>query len=443
MRLRNSSETFSEQQRRRGNSLANAYRRLLTDHRVLSAGIKLRVSTIGHMTDRTRVLLISIVPPRNDCGVRIVMHRHLVERSPFELHVASNSDFAADLLVHTQLRLPYPLYRLRKSRFGPRLASWIRDYENLIWPLKSNRILEEAVQEFQPQVIITLAETGLCHIARKTAQRHKLPLAGMFLDWFPVMKNHYGHKWTQGILSRRYRELYATCDVAFCTSEGMQEVLGPHPNSHVIYPMPGKHRVPDKAWRGSNVKFRLVYVGSVENFYGRMICSLIEKIEQTSDLEIIVVGPNADWPSEFLQRTKAKGIYLGFKPPEEAAAVLAGADALLVVMSFEKEHELFMRTSFTTKFLDYVGFGKPIVLWGPEYCTPVRVAHEDGGAIAVNEKSPKAVVAACREIVRNLALRERLAQDALLLHQTLFNPDRLQGIFVTEIERLAAPHKHS
>jgi hypothetical protein len=371
------------------------------------------------------------------------MYRHLVERDSFELHVASNADFDAGLIIHTQLRLPYPIYRLRKSRFGPRLASWITDYENFIWPLKSNRVLEEAVQEFQPQVILTLAETGLCHIARKTAERHKLPLIGMFLDWFPVMKGHYGHKWTQGILSRRYCELYAACDLAFCTSDGMREVLGPHPNSHVIYPMPGKHCVPDKTWPPPSGKFRLVYVGSVENFYGRMICALIEAMEQTSDLEIIVVGPNADWPSELLQRAKAGGVYLGFKPPEEAATVLAGADALLVVMSFEKKHELFMRTSFTTKFLDYVGFGKPVILWGPEYCTPVQIARRDGGALVINRPEASEVVAGCREIAGNLVLREKLAHDAVRLHQTLFNPDRLQGIFITEIERLAAPYNHS
>jgi len=371
------------------------------------------------------------------------MYRHLVERNPFELYVASNADFADDLLVHTQLRLPYPIYRLRKSRLGPRFASWITDYENLIWPLKSNRALEETVQKFQPQIILTLAETGLCHIAREAAERHKLPLAGMFLDWFPIMKNHYGHKWTQGILSRRYRDLYAACDLAFCTSEGMQELLGPHPNSHVIYPMPGKHRVPDKAWPPSNGKFRLVYVGSVENFYGRMICSLIEAIDQTTDLEIIVVGPNADWRSELLQRAKAKGVYLGFKPPEEAATVMAGADALLVVMSFEKEHELFMRTSFTTKFLDYVAFSKPVILWGPEYCSPMRIARRDGGALVINRQEASQVVAGSREIAGNLALRQKLSEDAVRLHQTLFNPDRLQGVFVREIERLAAPYKHS
>ena len=221
----------------------------------------------------------------------------------------------------------------------------------------------------------------------------------------------------------------------------MKEVLGPHPNSHVIYPMPGRHHVPEKSGPPSNGKFRLVYVGSVENFYGRMLYSLIEKIEATSDLEIIIIGPNADWPVEFLQPAKAKGIYLGFKPPEQAAEVLASADALLSVMSFEKEHELFMRTSFTTKFLDYVAFGKPVVLWGPDYCTPFRIAHKHGGAVPVNENSADAVVSACRQIAGNAAWCQELSQQATRLHQTLFNAERLQEIFVGEIEKLAAASK--
>jgi glycosyltransferase involved in cell wall biosynthesis len=388
------------------------------------------------MTAKPRVLLVSIVPPKNDCGVRIVMHRQLVERSPFELHVASNADSVDDALVHTPLRLPYFVDRVRKSRFGPRLAPWVTDYENFVWPLTSKDPLEAAVEDFKPHLVLTLAECGLCHVARKTAQRHGLPLVGLFLDWFPVMKGHYGHTSTQRILSRRYRELYAACDLAFCTSDGMQEMLGPHPNSHVIYPMPGRHRVPEKPWPPSTEKFRLVYVGSVQNFYGRMLCSLIEKIEATKDLEIIVVGPNADWPPLILQRARANGIYVGFKSPDEAAGVMASADALLVVMSFETEHELFMRTSFTTKFLDYVAFGKPVVLWGPDYCTPVRVALKSGGAVVVNEDDPKAIVSACRRIAEDEAWRKQLSHEATRLHQTLFNPERLQAILVDEIEKL-------
>jgi len=180
----------------------------------------------------------------------------------------------------------------------------------------------------------------------------------------------------------------------------------------------------------------VVYVGSVENFYGRMLCSLIEKIEATSDLEIIVVGPNADWPKSLLERARANGTYVGFKPPEEAAEVLASANTLLSVMSFEKEYELFMRTSFTTKFLDYVAFGKPVILWGPEYCTPVRVVREHGGAAVVTTDDPGAVVSLCREIAADTGLNEKLSKEALHLHQTLFNPYRLQATFVDEIEKL-------
>src|SRR6478609_7409777 len=388
------------------------------------------------MTAKRRILLVSIVPPRNDCGVRIVMHRMLVERSPFELHVVSNADFADDLLVHTPLPLPYFVQRAKKSRFAPRLSPWITDYENLIWPLTGNGSLDAAVERFKPDVVLTLAESGLCHLAQKAAERHRLPLAGLFLDWFPVMKGHYGHKSTQRILSRRYRELYAVCDLAFCTSDGMQEMLGPHRNSHVIYPMPGRHVVPEKAWPPRSGKFRLVYVGSVENFYGRMLCSLIERIEATSDLEIIVVGPNADWPKQLRDRALANGTYLGFKPPEEAARVLASADALLSVMSFEKEHELFMRTSFTTKFLDYVSFGKPVILWGPEYCTPVRLARKHGGAAVISKSDADGVVALSRQIAADSALSGKLSDEALQLHQTLFNPDRLQDIFVQKITGL-------
>jgi len=384
-----------------------------------------------------RVMLVSIVPPRNDCGVRIVMHRHLVERSPFELHVASNADFADGLLIHTKLELPFPFEKIKKSRFGLLLKKWILDFENLVWPALGARELERAVDEFRPDVILTLAETGLSHIACKVARERGIPLAGLFLDWFPIMNAHFGHRWTQSLLSRRYRELYAACDLAFCTSDGMQEVLGPHPNSHVIYPMPGWHRVPERTFPPSTGKFRLVYVGTAEFFYGRMLRTLMHEMEKHSDLELVIVGPHQDWPQDDRRLALEKCICLGFLPPDKAAEVLAGADALLVVMSFEKDQELFMRTSFTTKFLDYSAFGKPIILWGPDYCTPSKLTRREDAALVVSSEKPADVVAALRELNSAPAEQARLSQASRRLHETVFNPDRLQNIFTREMVNLA------
>ncbi len=384
---------------------------------------------------KLRVMLVSMVPPRNDCGVRIVMYRHLVERAPFDLHVASTADFADDLLIDTKLELPFPVQKIKKSRFGLTLRKWIKDFENLAWPLLGSRQLERAVEEFKPDVILTLAETGLCHVAAKVAKRRGIPLAVLFLDWFPIMDWHYGHRWTQSLLSKRFRTLYSSCDLAFCTSDGMKEVLGPHANSHVIYPMPGQHRVPTTSCPPARGKFRLVYVGAAENFYGRMLRGLMHEMANQPDCELIIVGPHQDWPEFDKTMAKEKGVCLGFMPPEKAAEVLAGADALLVVMSFEQEHELFMRTSFTTKFLDYAAFAKPVILWGPSYCTPCRLAVREDAALVVQDPDPSAVFSALRELQSNPEERDKYAAAAHRLNSGLFNPQRLQNIFVAAIQR--------
>ena len=168
-----------------------------------------------------------------------------------------------------------------------------------------------------------------------------------------------------------------------------------------------------------------------------MICSLISRFEAVDDFEITVIGPKADWPDNMLRHAREKNIYLGFKPPEEAASYLASADALLVVMSFEQEYELFMRTSFTTKFLDYVAYGKPVILWGPEYCTPSRVVKEYGGALCVTQNKPEMVVSACQNLSTDNEMYAEFSKGAQHLHDTLFNPERLQEIFVSEITKLA------
>lgn len=382
-------------------------------------------------------MLVSMVPPRNDCGVRIVMYRHLVEKSPFHLHVASNADFSDGLLIDTQLTLPWFVEKLRKSRIGPAFGLWIKDYINLVWPLTGCPALERAIESFKPDVILTLAETGISELARRAAVRRKIPLAVLFLDWFPVMKSCAGHSWTKRFLDRRFRRLYVQCQVAICTSDGMREVLGPHPNSHIVYPMPGRHKAPTAVVPPKTDKFRLVYAGAAEGFYGSMLRALWKELKAGPGVELIIVGPCGDWPPEDAAAAKAEGVALGFMPPEKAAEVSAGADALLVVMSFEKEHELFMRTSFTTKFLDYSAFGKPIILWGPDYCTPVRVAAREKAALVVSSPEPAEVAGAIALLAKCPEDRQKFAVAAIRLAEGLFNPDRLQKSFVDAVSRIA------
>jgi hypothetical protein len=77
-----------------------------------------------------------------------------------------------------------------------------------------------------------------------------------------------------------------------------------------------------------------------------------------------------------------------------------------------------------------------VILWAPDYCTPVRVARENGGALVVNDGDPEAVVSVCHRIASDAVWREQLSQEAAQLRQTLFNPERLHAIFVDEIAKL-------
>ena len=54
----------------------------------------------------------------------------------------------------------------------------------------------------------------------------------------------------------------------------------------------------------------------------------------------------------------------------------------------------------------------------------------------VSAADPTAVVCLCRKIAGDTDLNEKLAKEALQLHQTLFNPDRLQEVFVQKITEL-------
>ena len=125
-------------------------------------------------------------------------------------------------------------------------------------------------------------------------------------------------------------------------------------------------------------------------------------------------------------------------PPEKAAEVISGADALLVVMSFEQEHELFMRTSFTTKFLDYSAFAKPVIFWGPDYCTPSRLAKREAAALVIATESPEGVIAAAKKLMDEPAEVQRLSAASRRLNQTVFSPDRLQEIFETQVKALVS-----
>jgi hypothetical protein len=133
---------------------------------------------------------------------------------------------------------------------------------------------------------------------------------------------------------------------------------------------------------------------------------------------------------------QAAGIYMGFLPFKELKVFMAAADAFLTVMSFEKAEEPFVGTSFTTKWLDYAPYGRPIIAWAPAYSTASGFARSTGAGVVVDDPSPEAALSTIENLMSNPARwLEAGSASARVAAQELC-PERLHGLLCAQLQAL-------
>jgi glycosyltransferase involved in cell wall biosynthesis len=72
-----------------------------------------------------------------------------------------------------------------------------------------------------------------------------------------------------------------------------------------------------------------------------------------------------------------------------------------------------VRTVFSTKLLEYLVSGRPIIVFAPEDSYQAVSARKHGWGYTVTEDSPAALAAAIEKVIRNENLAARLVQGAL------------------------------
>lgn len=392
-----------------------------------------------------RVLYVGSEPPVEWRGASIVMYRLLVQPRDLKLLVISyptNEVFPTLELPPLDKSLevfsfqsPKIIRRLKRSRFH----EWGHAYEQFFSIIFLSPLLMRRVRDFRPEIIVALADNSLSHLAPRLAETLKIPLATYFADWtpyyFPALT------WTRPLLVKRWRRLYQKSDVAFCTSDGMYQSLGRHTNAHVIYPLgnlqitfPG---ISGKEELASKHKFVLMYSGSIEGAYGIMLANLWRVLSKHEHIQLVLYGP-CDWEESQKRAACADGSYQGFKPNQELVQKLHKADFLLVVMSFDLNVRFFVETSFTTKFFDYIAYGKPIIIWGPEYCTVVKFAFEHKCAFVIADPSVEIFCKKIEEFIIDRTEQERLKLAIKKLYDGELNPIRIRSTFKRELEKLVS-----
>ena len=372
--------------------------------------------------------------------------RHFIERKDFDTLVLSNSRLLDDFslpYIPVKFNLPSWWQRCSRTRFLP----WVYGIECLYGDRLLPSSIVEIARQFEPDAVFTVAGswdwTALA--AQRVARQLGIPIIASFNDWFD-----YGwfpsHGSLHQTIERRFRCFYQEADLAFCTSEGMREALGTHPNSHVLYPTGAMMPTEDSSYQPLAVipsqSFTVFFGGSLGDWYGSMLESLIIYCRQHyPEIRFRVFGSLANWSSDFDDWATHSNVYGGQLPFDHLRKEARHADLLLLPMGFDKTSAQVECTSFKTKFLDYLSFQRPILVWGPDYCSAVRTAREFDSADCVTTGS----AATCAEAIYRLSVdpirREALKANAQRMYCDRFHPDKIHTGLVSKIEETVAAYQ--
>jgi len=382
---------------------------------------------------RPKVFFLTYYPPTPTMGGAMAFHRHFVERDDFELFVATTEQRVLEYNPPYQLLLfeqPAGFERLSRTRLG----RWVHSFRHLV---SGNFIPPEvlrAAEKFQPDFIFTIAGSWdwTTLMSQKLARKLGVPLVGSFNDWFDF--STIVHPWLRSALESRFRDFYRQCDLAWCTCEGMREELGPHPNAQVLYPVGARPQPVENvplARPKDDSNFVVTFAGNLSNWYGQMLERLVTTaLAEKAPIEFRIYGGNQSWSAEFHRMAQERNIFRGHLPFDQLRQELAAADVLILPMGFEAECAQVERTSFKTKFLDYLACQKPILVWGPDYCSAVRVAREFDSAEVCTQPAAAAFLEKILALQKAPGRRIALVENARKMFEARFHPDKIHAEFV-------------
>jgi hypothetical protein len=146
---------------------------------------------------------------------------------------------------------------------------------------------------------------------------------------------------------------------------------------------------------------------------------------------------HATWSRSFDSFARTAGVYRGQVSFDRLKMHVQDADLLLLPMGFGDECAQTERTSFKTKFLDYLTFQKPIIIWGPEYCSAIHAGREFDAAECYTSPDATGCIASLENVARSPERQKQLVANAHRMYENRFEPSRIHAVLLRECEKLA------
>ncbi len=380
-----------------------------------------------------RLLYCSDVPPEMTPG-NMALYRLLQNYPPQQLLVMLGNvqAYRPDLrlagpryVTHQTARFPRLLY----TRFAPQYAAWL--YRTAA---KSAARADNLIAEFKPQAVFTIAHNYTWLVADAISRRHNLPLHLAVWDDF-VRQSRLTPKMRE-LAEPKFAEAYRRAASRLCISPNMAEVFEERygVKGDVLYPLRGAelptYDAPPQRVGRNDTQLTFAFAGSVNyGVYARMIGTLAKVLGELGHRLLVFGGISPDVARESGIAGSHVTLFPLLKIEEVQQKMREQVDALFVPMSFASDMELDMRISFPSKLSDYSAVALPLLIWGPQYCSANRWAHENpGAAVVVKEDTPAALADGVRQIATSGARRLIMGELAAAAGRRTFDHSAVTGL---------------
>jgi glycosyltransferase involved in cell wall biosynthesis len=347
----------------------------------------------------------------------------------------SRSDFV--------FRPPFPTQYLALPRIFPRVYEGLRIRFPTVLLCSIQHSIRRILVGFGAKVVLGAFPYDIYLVASFLAARKlHLPFFAYMHDlWMENMPEgtasaRFAEKWEPVILTKSTRVL--------CMTEAMQEHYEKKYGRQTDFLL---HSVPEQDYSRAPAEIRpprmpkptVLFVGSVSPKMNldalKVLASASELLPQNYELLYCTSTDLATLKRLGIHSSRLQAKYL---PRAEVQRLQAEAHVLVAPLSHKNCSIDEVRTVFSTKLLEYLVAGRPIVVFAPEGSYHAESARKNGWGYVVTEDSPIALAAAIEKVVTDENLGAELVRGArqeARSRDATHQAERLQKWVVTDVQQ--------
>lgn len=321
-------------------------------------------------------------------------------------------------------------HRLLYSRFTRLYRSWLMRKAK-----GQGNSIGRAIGEFEPTAVLTVAHGVIWIAAAAYARQQNLPLYLIVHDHWPRIFNC--------LLSDRefskslFRDVTRQAAKVFCVSPAMLEHYDQSYGVRgcLLYPSQSVNPV------GTEVQTRsgsaestltLAFAGTINSDGYAALLRLVAVALHNRNGKLLLFGPHTEASLKIwglnLPGVENRGL---IDSDNIASHLITEADVLLVAMSFGDDEKDNMTFGFPSKIAEYSATGRPMLIFGPEYCSAVQWARQHPGVAEVVTSETGDELGAALTRLASAEFRISLGQRALELGRQLFSPAQVEHVFLS------------